>query len=84
MFVTERGYYDFFLISPEGDVLYTVEKEADFATNLETGAWRETGLAEVFRQAKRKRREGGIVISDMQAYQPSNGAPAIFMATAMT
>jgi len=83
LFVTERGYYDFFLISPEGDVLYTVEKEADFATNLETGVWRETGLAEIFRQAKRLRREGGIVISDMQAYQPSNGAPAMFMATAL-
>ena len=33
LFVTKRGYHDFFLISPEGDVLYTVEKEADFATN---------------------------------------------------
>ena len=84
MFVTERGYYDFFLIAPGGDVIYTVEKEVDFGTNVETGAWRDTGLGEVFRQAKRKRREGGIAISDMQAYQPSNGAPAIFMATAIT
>ena len=40
-------------------------------------------MGEVFRQAKRKRREGGIAISDMQAYQPSDGDPAIFMATAI-
>ena len=83
LFVTERGYYDFFLIGPEGDVFYTVEKEADFATNLLTGDWRESGLAEVFVRARRERKEGTIAVSDMQAYGPSDGEPAIFMATAM-
>jgi methyl-accepting chemotaxis protein len=82
-FVTERGYYDFFLIGPEGDVFYTVEKEADFATNLLTGDWRASGLAEVFVRATRERKEGTIAVSDMQAYGPSDGDPAIFMATAM-
>jgi methyl-accepting chemotaxis protein len=82
-FVTRRGYYDFFLIGPDGDVFYSVEKERDFATNLETGEWRDSGLAEVFTRAKHERKEGTIAISDMQAYGPSNGAPAIFMATAM-
>ena len=83
LFVTERGYYDFFLIGPEGDVYYTVEKEADFATNLEQGEWRDSGLAQVYRQAKRQHREGTVVISDMQPYGPSDDAPAIFLATAM-
>jgi methyl-accepting chemotaxis protein len=83
LFVTQRGYYDFFLIGPEGDVLYTVEKEADFASNLETGPFRDSGLAEVFRRAKRASREGAIVVSDMQAYAASSGAPAMFIATAM-
>jgi hypothetical protein len=83
LFVTERGYYDFFLIGPEGDVYYTVEKERDFATNLETGEWSNSGLAEVFTRAKRERKEGTIAVSDMQAYGPSDGEPAIFMATAM-
>ena len=83
LFVTERGYYDFFLIGPDGDVYYTVEKEADFATNLEHGPWRESGLAEVYRRAKRERKEGTIAISDIQTYGPSNDAPAMFLATAM-
>ncbi|MEH6637004.1 MAG: cache domain-containing protein [Halioglobus sp.] len=83
LFVTQRGYYDFFLIGPAGDILYTVEKEADFTTNLETGQWRNSGLAEVYQRAKKERREGTIAISDIQAYAPSEGAPAIFMATAM-
>lgn len=82
-FVTERGYYDFFLIGPAGDVVYSVEKETEFATNLHTGAWRDSGLAQVFNRAKKERREGTIAISDMEAYGPSGGAPALFIATAM-
>jgi len=83
MFVTERGYYDFFLISPAGDVLYSVEKEQDFATNLESGPWSESALAQVYSRAKIERKEGTVSISDMQSYAPSDGAPAIFMGTAM-
>lgn len=83
LFVTKRGYYDFFLIGPEGDVYYTVEKESDFSTNLETGPWRETGLADVFRAAKNGQRGKIISLSDMRAYDPSAGAPALFMATAL-
>jgi len=83
LFVTQRGYYDFFLIGPDGDVLYTVEKEDDFATNLEHGDWQDSGLGAVYRRAKKERKEGTIAISDMQSYAPSNGDPAIFMATAM-
>ena len=46
-----NGYYDVFLINTKGDVIYTVFKELDFATNLLSGDWRDTGLGEVFRAA---------------------------------
>ena len=77
-FVSERGYYDFFLISNDGDIVYTVEKEDDFATNLLTGAYKGTGLAEVFRKAVES--SGEVVFSDLERYAPSDGAPALFMA----
>ena len=83
-FVTERGYYDLFLISPEGDVVYTVMKEPDFATNLRTGPWRNTGLAQVFKRAVDGRDHGTVAFSDFESYQPSNGDPAMFMARALT
>jgi methyl-accepting chemotaxis protein len=83
LFVTQRGYYDFFLISPAGNVLYSVEKEADFASNLQHGAWRDSGLAQVFRQASEDKKEAVIALSDMQSYAPSGGAPAMFMGTAL-
>jgi methyl-accepting chemotaxis protein len=83
LFVTERGYYDFFLIGPDGDVMYSVEKESDFGTNLSWGQWSDTGLAEVFEQARRAPEPGFVAVSDMQPYGPSGGAAAMFMGTAV-
>lgn len=34
--MTNKGYYDVFLISPEGDVVYSVTKEADYAPTSST------------------------------------------------
>ena len=51
LFVTERGYYDFFLIGPDGDLMYSVEKEPDFATNLETGVWKDSGRVKIQRES---------------------------------
>ena len=83
LFVAKRGYYDFFLITPEGDVMYSVEKESDYQTNLLTGPWSDTGLAGVYRRALESANEGRVVFSDFEAYGPSEGAPAMFMARAM-
>ncbi|NQX87318.1 MAG: cache domain-containing protein [Halioglobus sp.] len=82
-FVTERGYYDFFLISPDGDIHYSVLKEDDFATNLLTGPYKDTGLGEVFRQVIQAPDSDAVRVSDLQAYPPSDYAPAMFLARAM-
>jgi methyl-accepting chemotaxis protein len=71
------GYYDVFLISPNGDILYTVAKESDFATNLKTGPYRKSPLAEVFRRAV-ARPEEAVTVSDFARYSPSNNDPAAF------
>ena len=82
LFVTERGYYDFFLITPEGNIAYTVEKEDDFGTSLMSGPWRDTGLADVYRRAIAGAQDGAAVFSDLERYGPSSDAPALFMAKA--
>lgn len=81
-FIATRGYYDFFLISPEGDVMYTVKKESDLDTNLESGPWRDSGLADVYRRAMADK-AAGVVMSDFESYLPSAGEPAMFMARRM-
>lgn len=77
-FVTGRGYYDFFLIDMSGDIVYSVEKEADFGTNLFDGPYKDTGLADVFQRASKATSADEIVLSDFARYAPSNDEPAIF------
>ncbi|SIO17256.1 ATP-binding protein [Nitrosomonas cryotolerans] len=76
-FTEEADYYDLFLISPQGTIVYSQSHESDFATNLLTGPYRDTGLARVARRALDKR-EGSI--SDFEYYGPSHGAIAAFIA----
>ena len=71
------GYYDLFLISPDGWIVYTQSHESDFATNLFTGPYSATGLGKVTRHALDKLKYS---ISDFEYYAPSNGAIAAFVA----
>ncbi len=45
------GYDDLILISPDGNVIFTVAKEDDLGTNLKTGPYKDTELAKVFERA---------------------------------
>ncbi|MEM1111118.1 MAG: cache domain-containing protein [Pseudomonadota bacterium] len=78
LFVTQRGYYDFFLVGLDGYVYFSVEKEDDFGTSLLTGPYRSTGLGQAFRAAVQS--PGEVVLTDMAPYAPSADAPAMFMA----
>ncbi|MDA4848821.1 methyl-accepting chemotaxis protein [Hoeflea poritis] len=77
--VLDNGYYDLFLIDEEGNVVYTVFKERDFATNLMTGEWKDTDLANVYREVMEAGADGQLVLKDFRPYGPSNGAPAAFI-----
>ena len=43
-FLRERDYYDIFLFDLDGNLIYTVFKELDYATNLASGKYKDTGL----------------------------------------
>lgn len=80
-YLQEFGYYDIFLIEPEnGDIVYSVYKETDFATSLFNGPHRDSGLAEVARQSL-SLSPGQIAVEDFNTYVPSYNAPAAFFAT---
>ncbi|TCI01712.1 hypothetical protein EZV61_17225 [Corallincola luteus] len=81
-FVTERGYYDALLITPNGNTLYSVEKEADFGAALLDDSWRDTLLSTTFQRAMAT--PGKVIISDIAHYQPSGDAPTIFIARTMS
>ena len=77
-FVDDAKYYDLFLISTQGAIIYSQTREIDFATNLFTGPYRDTGLGKVTRFALDNLKSS---ISDFERYQPSRGAIAAFVAT---
>ena len=41
------GWQDMLLVDPQGHVVYSLLKDHDFATNLFTGPWKDSGLARV-------------------------------------
>ncbi|MEO1313813.1 MAG: hypothetical protein AAFV27_08045 [Pseudomonadota bacterium] len=77
-----RGYYDIFLISAEGDVVYSVLKEDDFGTNLRDGAYADSGLAQVFEAAVAGPAHTPV-IADYSSYAPSGGTPQAFVAVSL-
>ena len=81
-FIERFDYYDIFLIDAEtGNVLYTVEKETDFGTNVFNGPYASSNLADVARKASRGRNPDFVAVSDFEPYQASYGTPAAFVAS---
>ncbi len=73
-----RGYYDLFLFDMAGDLVYSVFKEDDFALNFNDGTYAESGLGEAFQSASILQAEE-FHMTDIAAYAPSAGAPAMFI-----
>jgi methyl-accepting chemotaxis protein len=73
-FMLEYNYYDVFLMNMEGDVVYSVYKENDFAMNVSGPALNGSGLQNAFDAAM----ENGISFTDFQPYAPSAGDLAAF------
>jgi class 3 adenylate cyclase len=78
--IEKFGYYDLFLIDPDGRIVYTVYKETDFATSLTVGAYNESNLARLFASVRRSKEKDYARIIDLESYAPSYGAPAAFIA----
>ena len=82
----QRGYYDVFLFDAQGNLIYSVFKELDYATNFSAangGEWTASDLGEVFRGAMSASAANGVVFEDFAPYGPSADAPASFIARAV-
>lgn len=79
-FLRERGYYDIFLFDTNGNLVYSVFKELDYATNLNSGEWSKSDLGNVFRGALDNHGSEALTFFDFKPYAPSNDAPASFIA----
>ena len=79
----ERGYDDVMLFNPAGVLLYTVKKNADFATDFAKGSGNplsESPLAELFRRTSTLP-AGSVAFADFSTYSAIDNAPESFIAT---
>jgi len=79
--ISSRSYRDLFLFDQNGNLIYSVIKEKDFASNMFTGQWQNTHLAQVFKTINEKPERGKYVFADFAPYEPSNNTPASFIAS---
>ncbi|ELS00894.1 family 3 adenylate cyclase [Xenococcus sp. PCC 7305] len=78
------GYDDLFLIDfNTEEIIYSVEKETDFATGLQRGPYRRSNLATVVESVKDNPGQGFVQVVDFKPYAASLGAPAAFFASAI-
>lgn len=82
-FRAEEGLYDVFLFDLQGNAIYTVFKEVDFATNFFNGPNADSGLGRLLVKV-RDGKPGEVYFSDFEPYAPSEGVPAAFLATQIT
>jgi methyl-accepting chemotaxis protein len=75
-----QGFYDFFFVDVETDnVIYTVFKELDFATNLSTGIAAKTKLSEAYESVKKASKRDATYLSDFAPYLASYNDQASFI-----
>jgi methyl-accepting chemotaxis protein len=76
----KNGYYDVFLFDLDGNVIYSVFKELDFASNVLNGEYKDTDLGNAFRAAATESAgKESTFFFDFKPYAPSNNAPASFI-----
>jgi len=77
--IRKLGFHDLFLINFEtGDIVYTVSKEVDYASNLDQGPFRRSNLNEALLQVRDNTERGTAQLIDFDLYRPSVGEPAAF------
>lgn len=77
------GWYDLFLVSPQGDVVYTVAREPDLGLNLHDPALADSSLSQAFDELQANPAQT-LAMGDFAAYAPSNGQQAGFLMTPVT
>jgi HAMP domain-containing protein len=72
------GGGDMLLIDPTGAIVYSVQKNADFATNLLTGPYRDSTLAEAVRSLELVAADQAVIV-DFEPYLPAGGSPQLWV-----
>ena len=79
-YLQKHKLYDIFLVDHQsGDIVYSVFKELDFATNLKTGPFAKAGIGELFASMANITDDGVYDLSPEVPYFPSYDRKAVFI-----
>ncbi len=83
-FTQRFEYENLFLVDAQsGKIIYSVNKQIDFATSLINGPHASSELAQLFMQANQATQRGTISTVDFTPYMPNFEQPAAFIASAI-
>jgi class 3 adenylate cyclase len=77
------GAEDLLLIDDSGTVVYTMEKRPDFATDLRSGPYGDTALADAVTEGLARAGVDQTIWVDVEPYLPAGDRPVLFAATAV-
>jgi methyl-accepting chemotaxis protein len=80
--LTYFGWYDFFILNKEGDIIYSVTRENDLGKNV-INDLTNTSFERAFLEAKSSSSED-VAFADFLPYPPSKNEPAAFSVKAIT
>ena len=78
-FIEAYGYDDLLMVKSDGDVFYSVKKLQDYQSNVMTGPYKTTGLANIVKDTIYKQSDHAFHIEDFAPYPPSNNKPEAFI-----
>ncbi len=79
-FLEEQGFLDAYLLDVQGNMVYSVHKNEDFALNYLDGPYTDSGLGQAFRTAL-EMEQGSVFLSEMAGYEPDGGTAAMFVSS---
>ncbi len=80
--LNEFDYYDIFIVdAASGNLVYSVFKELDYATNLSAGPYAATGIGKAFKLALGAKEANQVFFTSIEPYLPSYSANAGFISS---
>lgn len=73
------GYEDILLMDTEANVVYSAYSGVDLGANLEEGPYRETLLADAYREVMATNSVSSVATTDFERWMPSMGAPSLWV-----
>ncbi len=76
-YIKDTEFHDLMLVDASGFMFFSVAHEAEYNTNLLTGEYGDTNLARLIAEVLKTKQ---LAYADFEAYAPSGGAQAAFLA----